>query len=157
MKRFYMSLIAFAFLGGFALSVQAQAGRVRTEALSPAEMGPFSEPLNKPPEKIALPEVVDGERIYKPKEVDSRAIVTKKPTAVFVSEARKRRIEGTVVLRAIFSATGEVKNPTLISGLPYGLTESAVKAAHKIKFRPAIKDGKAVSMWVQLEYSFSVY
>ncbi|MDX6611178.1 MAG: oligo,6-glucosidase [Blastocatellia bacterium] len=157
MKRLSLWLIVFAFLGGFALSVRAQAGRVRTETRTPAEMGPFSEPLNKPPETVALPEIVDGERIYKLKEVDSRPIVTKKPAAVFIREARKRLIEGTVVLRVIFTATGEVKNPMLISGLAYGLTESAIKAAHKIKFRPAIKDGKAVSMWVRLEYTFSLY
>ncbi|HEX6283216.1 MAG TPA: energy transducer TonB [Pyrinomonadaceae bacterium] len=44
-----------------------------------------------------------------------------------------------------------------VQGLPYGLTENAVDAAKKIKYFPAIKDGKRVSMWMQLEYNFNLY
>ena len=173
MKRFYSFLIGLLFLTGLALTTQAQAGRVRGVTRSPADTGPFSEPLNKAPEQpitqqghepippgnvqAKWPEFVDGERIYRPSEVDTKAVVLKKPKAAFTREARKRAIEGTVVLRVIFSATGEVKNPTLLFGLPYGLTESAIKASQKLKFRPAIKDGKPVPMWVHLEYIFSLY
>jgi TonB family protein len=173
MKRFYLSLIVFLVLDGFALTIQAQSGRVRNETRAPSDTGPFSETLNKPPEqkitkqeqdtfrpgsvRIDWPALVNGERIYRPREVDSKAIVIKKPAAVFVQEARKRAIEGTVVLRAIFNATGKVTDITVISGVSYELTESAIKAARKIKFQPALKDGKAVSMWVQLEYQFTLY
>lgn len=45
----------------------------------------------------------------------------------------------------------------VIAGLSYGLTESAVEAAKKIKFTPATKDGKRVSMWLQLEYNFNLF
>src|SRR5438132_9035736 len=149
MKRFSLSLVVFLVLNGFALTVQAQAGRVRTETRRPSDTGPFSESLNKPPEqkitkqeqetlrpgsvRIDYPPLVNGERVYRPREVDSKAIVIKKPEAVFVQEARKRAIEGTVVLRAIFNASGKVTDITVISGMSYGLTESAIKAARKIK------------------------
>ena len=36
-----------------------------------------------------------------------------------------------------------------------GLTERAIEAAKRIKFTPAMKDGKPVSVWMQLEYNFS--
>lgn len=173
MKRFYPSIVVLLVLVGFHLTVQAQSGRVRSETRRPSDTGPFSEPLNKPTEqktteqgqetlrpasvRIDWPALVNGERIYRPKEVESKAIVIKKPAAVFVQEARKRAIEGTVVLRAIFNATGKVTDITVISGLSYGLTESAIKAARKIKFQPAMKNGKAVPMWVQLEYQFTLY
>jgi hypothetical protein len=49
----------------------------------------------------------------------------------------------------------QVQNIRVISGLPYGLTEQAVSAARQIKFTPAMKDGKPVSMWMQLEYNFN--
>ena len=42
------------------------------------------------------------------------------------------------------------------SGLPYGLTESSIAAATKIKFVPAMKDGKFVSVRMQLEYHFNL-
>jgi hypothetical protein len=47
-----------------------------------------------------------------------------------------------------------VENIRVVSGLPYGLTEQAIASARKIKFTPAMKDGKPVSMWMQLEYNF---
>jgi outer membrane biosynthesis protein TonB len=45
----------------------------------------------------------------------------------------------------------------VVQGLPYGLTEQAIAAARKLKFVPAMKDGKNVSMWIQLEYNFNLY
>jgi TonB family protein len=173
MKQLYLSLIVFFVLSGCALTVPAQSGRVKSQIGTPSDTGPFSDPIKQPPEqkipkqetktlrpgsvKMDLPEQVNGERIYRGWEVESKAIVKKKPAAVFVQEARKRGIEGTVILRVIFGANGEIKNLTVESGLPYGLTESAIKAAHKIKFQPAMKDGKSVSMWALLEYQFSLY
>jgi TonB family protein len=60
---------------------------------------------------------------------------------------------GTVVLKVILSSSGEVTNIRLVKGLR-GLTEEAIAAAKHIKFIPAVKDGRFVSYWVQLEYNF---
>ena len=54
----------------------------------------------------------------------------------------------------MFSAEGKVKDITVIKGLPDGLTESAIQAAKKINFAPAIKAAKPISINVRLEYSF---
>lgn len=62
-------------------------------------------------------------------------------------------VQGTVVLKAIFGANGKVYNIVIVQGVP-GLTERAINAARQIKFEPAIKDGRYVSMWMQLEYNF---
>jgi Gram-negative bacterial TonB protein C-terminal len=56
----------------------------------------------------------------------------------------------------VLSATGKVTNIRVVSGLPDGLTKRAVDAAKKIEFIPAMKDGKYVSMFMQLEYDFSL-
>jgi hypothetical protein len=45
----------------------------------------------------------------------------------------------------------------VLQALPGGLTEAAVRAARAISFVPATKDGKPVSMWMQLEYNFNLY
>jgi hypothetical protein len=37
------------------------------------------------------------------------------------------------------------------------LTQMAVEAARQIKFTPSSKDGRAVSMYIQLEYNFNLY
>jgi hypothetical protein len=41
--------------------------------------------------------------------------------------------------------------------LPFGLTERAIAAARQIKFVPAIKGGRPVSVFMQLEYNFNLY
>ena len=61
------------------------------------------------------------------------------------------------MLRAVFAADGKVKHISVIAGLPDGLTERAIVAARGIKFVPAKKDGRPVSMWMQLEYNFNLY
>ena len=62
-------------------------------------------------------------------------------------------VQGTVVLKAIFGSNGKVYNIVVVQGVA-GLTDRAVNAARQIKFEPAIKDGRYVSMWMQLEYNF---
>jgi len=62
-----------------------------------------------------------------------------------------------VVLRAIFTSSGQVSSIRAVSGLPFGLTERAIAAARQIKFSPATKDGHPVSMYIQLEYNFNLY
>jgi hypothetical protein len=37
------------------------------------------------------------------------------------------------------------------------LTEKAISAARMIKFMPAMKDGRAVSQYIQIEYNFNLY
>jgi len=100
---------------------------------------------------------LDYGRTFRPSEVSSKARVISKPDPPYTEEARKNQIMGTVVLKAVFSSSGQVTNIRAVSGLPYGLTEKAIAAAHQIKFIPATKDGHTVSMYAQLEYTFTIY
>ena len=86
-----------------------------------------------------------------------KARVSKKPKPKYTKDARKHQIEGTVILRCVFRASGEVTDISVVQGLADGLTERAIEAARKIKFIPAMKDGHPVSMWMQLEYNFNLY
>jgi TonB family protein len=95
--------------------------------------------------------------VYSGKDVSLKARVAKKPKPKYTKDARKNRIKGTVILRCVFAANGKVTNIQVVSGLPDGLTENAIKAAQEIKFKPATRDGKPVSMWMQLEYNFNLY
>ena len=89
--------------------------------------------------------------VYKGPDVDSKVVIKAKPDPVYTASGGVR---GKVVLRCIFTSKGTVTNIFVIQGLPEGLTESAIEAARKIKFVPAVKDGYPVSMWMQLEYHF---
>jgi TonB family protein len=98
---------------------------------------------------------LDVGEIYKGPDVDSKVVIHSKPEPIYRDEARIDRARGRVVLRCIFTSRGTVANIFVIKGLPGGLTESAIEAARKIKFTPAVKDGHPVAMWMQLEYNFN--
>jgi TonB family protein len=99
----------------------------------------------------------DYNRIFSGKDVTSKARILSKPEPQYTEEARKNQVTGTVVLKAVFSSSGQVTQIRTVAGLPYGLTEKAIAAARNIKFVPANKDGHPVSMWFQLEYNFNLY
>jgi TonB family protein len=103
----------------------------------------------------ASDEKCDG-AVYEAKDVSQRARIRDKPIPKYTEAARKHNVNGTVALTAILCRSGQVTDIQVVKGLPHGLTESAIDAAKRIKFDPALKDGEAVSQTTQLEYSFSV-
>lgn len=100
---------------------------------------------------------VDYGKIYSAAEVDQRVRLLTKPAPQYTEEARKNQVSGTVVLRVVLTANDTVTSIEAVHGLPYGLTEKAIEAAQQIQFVPAMKDGKAVSQSLQIEYNFSLY
>lgn len=122
---------------------------------SSIRLGPQSAGIevSEPPKD---PVEIDGERLYTKHEIDVKIKLLMKPEPQYTLEARKKGISGIVVLKAVFSATGHVTNIRVVRGLPNGLTEQSIAVARQIRFTPAMKDGKPVSMWIQLEYYFSL-
>jgi protein TonB len=91
---------------------------------------------------------------YTSKEVDTKAEVTEKPEPRYTREARRAGVQGRVILKVLLRGDGKLDRIRVVRRLPYGLTESAIRAACEIKFKPAIKNGEPVSQWVGLEYGF---
>ena len=76
-------------------------------------------------------------------------------------DRRQRRFEivndeGEVLLRVLFSATGEVRVLDVVKSLPHGLDQSARQAAEKIRFKPATKDGTAVDSVAIVHITFQL-
>jgi TonB family protein len=69
------------------------------------------------------------------------AEITYKPRPVYTEEGRQLKIEGEVLVEVVFSATGQIHIVKVVRGLGHGLDESAVRAAEKIQFKPALRDG----------------
>jgi len=97
------------------------------------------------------------DRVLTGTQVTTRARVISKPEPQYTEEARRTDVTGTVILRVVFSRTGQVTNIHAIQSLPAGLTERAIVAARQIRFVPATRDGQTVSMYMQLEYNFNLY
>lgn len=64
-------------------------------------------------------------------------------------------VEATTVLRARFLSNGKIGKIEIISGFVQSLNEKAIEAARKIKFNPAIMDGKTASSSRLIFYHYS--
>ncbi|HET8781239.1 MAG TPA: TonB family protein [Pyrinomonadaceae bacterium] len=95
--------------------------------------------------------------IFTGRDVWTKARLISKPEPAYTQRARAAQVTGTVVIKAVFAADGNVKHLLIVEALPAGLTEACIAAAKSIKFVPATRDGKPVSMWMQLEYNFNLY
>ena len=91
---------------------------------------------------------------YTEKEVDTKAQVIKSAEPFYTREARNVGVQGNVVLRLLLLDDGKLDRIRVVRRLPYGLTESAIRAACESSFKPAIKDGKPVAHWKVIEYGF---
>jgi periplasmic protein TonB len=98
----------------------------------------------------------DSVKAFQPKEVDVRAEVTARPDPKYTEEARRLGVQGVVTLKVLLSADDRVDRVRVLRRLPYGLTESAIRAACQIKFKPAQINGQKVPQWVNVEYGFSL-
>jgi len=96
----------------------------------------------------------EAEHLFAPDEVTTKAKITSRPAPEYTKEARRRAVQGTIQFRVVLAATGKVTSVKILKGLPFGLNESAIHAACKIEFRPALKDGRPVTQWLKGEYTF---
>jgi TonB family protein len=94
------------------------------------------------------------ELVLTAKEVDARAVITAKPKPSYTKEARRNYVQGFVTLKVLLSARGKITRIRVVKGLSAGLTENAIRAACKMEFKPAMKNGQPVGQWVTAEYVF---
>jgi TonB family protein len=90
------------------------------------------------------------------KPVSTDLEVLSKPPVQYPTEAKQLRVQGEVVLRVTFTATGQVLVQSVVHGLGHGLDEEARRVAQQIRFRPATRDGKAVDMTTNITITFQL-
>jgi TonB family protein len=82
--------------------------------------------------------------------------VLSKPAVQYTSEAKQMKVQGDVVLRVTFTASGHVVVQGLVHGLGHGLDEEARRVAAQIRFRPATRNGQAVDLTTNITISFQL-
>jgi TonB family protein len=82
--------------------------------------------------------------------------ITFKPRPVYTDEGRQLKIEGEVLLDVVFTAAGQIRVVKVVHGLGHGLDESAVRAAEKIQFKPAQKEGQPADFEAVLHIEFQL-
>ena len=99
-------------------------------------------------------DAVMAEQVFTASEVTTRAVITARPLPSYTEEARISGTAGRVVLRIVLSSIGRVTVIRVVEALPDGLTENAIAAACRIRFTPAMREGRAVAQYVTVEYGF---
>ena len=104
----------------------------------------YSQPVSRPDERA----------VFGRSEVEKSARMLETPLAEFTDEARAAKAHGDVRLRMVLASDGSVKYVFPIKSLKHGLTESAMAAARRITFEPAMRNRKPASQFVTLVYEF---
>ena len=115
-----------------ALSMRVDAVAASDDSKAPAPKGPIN----------VSPEMMAGNKISG-------------PTPKYPEEAKKARIEGKVVLRAIISKDGMVENLQVVSG-PKELQESSLDAVRQWIYKPFLLNGDPVEVKTTINVTYSL-
>jgi len=99
----------------------------------------------------------EKQRVIPQMTATSKITILHKEKAMYTEIARINKVQGTVVLRAVFTEDGAVTNIEVIRGVPDGLTRRAIEAAQGIRFQPATNEGKPMTVRGHLEFTFNLY
>ncbi len=72
----------------------------------------------------------------------------------FTEEARKARVQGAVMIKAIINELGVVMQPQVTRSLGLGLDERALEAVEKWRFKAGVKNCRpaAMSAWIEVHF-----
>jgi TonB family protein len=97
--------------------------------------------------KDALPYYRVGGKVSAP-------VVLYSPNAEFSDDARRAKYSGVCIISMIVDADGMPQNLRIVKPLDHGLSEKAIEAVSRYRFKPAMKDGKPVPVMVNVEVNF---
>ena len=86
--------------------------------------------------------------------INQAPVVIEKTGPEYTEEARKAKVEGTVVLQVEIATNGLARNIYVARSLGYGLDEKAIECVRQWRFRPAVKHGTRVRVPATIEINF---
>jgi TonB family protein len=76
----------------------------------------------------------------------------------YSEQARKKKINGTVLISTLVNEQGEPTDIRVEKGIGYGLDERAVQSVSQYRFQPAVdRDGKPVAVRIAIQVTFRLY
>ena len=121
--------------------------------------------------KEAREKIAEMEKLYTPErerevektiaemqklETDRKARVIYHVEPEYTADAREKKIEGTVVLTLTVDHEGLPQNIKVKQSLYPSLDQSAIEAASKMRFEPAMKNGQPASQFISVEFRFNI-
>jgi len=78
------------------------------------------------------------------------------PMPSYTEQARSAKIQGSVQAGVLVNEEGRVISVIIFLPLGFGLDEEAVKAARRLRFTPAMKNGQPARFWQRIEIEFNL-
>lgn len=82
---------------------------------------------------------------------------TKWVEAEFSDEARRKKVDGIVLVSLVVTEDGLSTNAQVIRSVGYGLDQKALEAVRQYRFKPATLEGVRVAVPITVEVSFKLY
>jgi periplasmic protein TonB len=103
---------------------------------------------------VAVPKIATPQRVRVSSGVSQGLLIRKVPPT-YPPLARQARIQGTVILQAQISKTGDIENLQLVSGHPM-LAPAAIEAVKQWKYKPYLLNGEPVEVDTQVQVNFTL-
>lgn len=162
--------------GSFVLQTKTEAGKLETKFDRNADLGPWFRELQgcsmvfgtgekmllKPGIRVTVRYSVQDTKnvvssVGAPRNLPEGTfpVCTYCPNPPYDSKAKKKRVQGSVLLNLVVLPDGTVSEVKVVRSLDKGLDESAVETARKWRFRPVMGPaGKPVSVEFSVEVTF---
>lgn len=130
---------------------------------SPAELPPPPQAVANPPQDAKMPdpptpppqtEAQEPPQFYRIGNGVSAPTVARNVEPGYSEEARRARLEGSVIVSVVVTAQGLPEQVAVIKSLGMGLDEKAIEAIKQWRFNPGRKDGKTVPVLANIEVRF---
>lgn len=79
------------------------------------------------------------------------------PNPEFSEEARKAKLSGNVEVYLWVDEHGSPKHVRVVRGIGMGLDEKALEAVQQYRFKPAMENGKPVTVDMYIDVNFQIF
>ena len=107
-------------------------------------------------ERVESLPLASPDSLFQPHSVTA-PVVLNAPDPDYSEEARRKKIEGTVLLWILVGEDGRVHDAQITRSLGSGLDQEAIKAVRRWTFKPATKNGAPVETKMNVQVSFHLY
>jgi periplasmic protein TonB len=123
----------------------------------PEQVKPIETEQPQPEPVPEKPAVVEGQVVDLTPDVVKPELVNRVNPS-YPRLAQQKKVEGTVIISILVSENGDVSDARVLreAGGSSGLNEAALSAVRKWKFRPGVKEGKRVKVWMTYPIVFKL-
>jgi len=137
----------------------ADATTTKVQEIKPTRTAPADQTRTPETSQPAKPKIILGQLVPMA-EVNTPPVLVKKVDPLYPPMAQRMGIQGAVKLNALIDETGSVVRTEVLqaasAGAVYGFERASQDAVMKWKYKPAVKEGTYVKVWMPVQVSFNI-